>query len=299
MLLLLYYSPTPENANESVRFIINEVPFGWLVRSIHNWSSHLMVATVFIHFFSTYFMKAYRKPREIMWVSGVLLLFIVLGFGFTGYLLPWDTTAYFATQIGTEVPKTVPVLGELIVNVLRGGEFVAENSLKRLFALHVTVLPMISLVVIFFHLLLNQLHGTSIPIGTVLEKKSIPFYPNYLFRDLIAWLTGILMLVSLAIVFPVQLGMKADPLASAPLGIRPEWYFLTLYQTLRMVPSTLFGLNGEMVVNMMVGLVGILLLLLPFLDRRAKAEIESPVFKFIGFVGLGYMLVTITLAYLT
>ena len=107
VLLLLYYSPTPETANESVRFIESQVPYGWFVRSLHAWSANLMVATVLVHLFSTYFMRAYRRPRELMWVSGLTLLLVVLGFGFTGYLLPWDTTAYFATQIGTEIPRTI------------------------------------------------------------------------------------------------------------------------------------------------------------------------------------------------
>ncbi len=108
VLLLLYYKSTPETAYESVKHIITEVPYGNLVRSIHVWSAHFMIAAVVIHMFSVYFMKAYRKPREAMWLSGFVLLMLTLGFGFTGYLLPWDTTAFFATQIGTEIPRSIP-----------------------------------------------------------------------------------------------------------------------------------------------------------------------------------------------
>jgi cytochrome b6 len=299
ILLLIYYSPTPQAANESVRFIISQVPFGWLIRSLHSWSANLMIACVFIHLFSTYFMRAYRKPRELMWVSGVLMLFLVLGFGFTGYLLPWDTTAYFATQIGTEIPRSIPLLGEAIVTLLRGGEYIAEESLKRLFALHVVILPLLSLVIIAFHITLNQLHGSSTPIGIVPEKRGIPFFPNYMYRDGISWTVGTIFLFSLALLFPVQLGMKADPFSSAPPGIHPEWYFLTLFETLRLFPSSVFGLNSEMVVNIGVGLVGFGLLGIPLFDRAAAQERSSKMFPIVGLIALLYMTLAITLAYLT
>lgn len=299
ILLLFYYSPTPNTANESVRFIITEVSFGWLMRSVHSWSANLMIACVLIHFFSVYFMKAYRKPREVMWFSGVLLLFVVLGFGFTGYLLPWDTTAYFATQIGTEVPRTIPVIGEMVVSLLRGGEFIAEESLKRLFALHVAILPLCSLLLILFHLTLNQVHGTSIPLGVTPKKPGIPFYPNYIYRYLIFWLAGGLLLLFLALMFPVQLGVKANPLASAPVGIKPEWYFLSLFETLRLVPSQILSINGEMIVNLGVMLVGLMVFIIPVIDRNASRNQSSPIFTVIGLIAIAYMAVTMTLAYLT
>jgi cytochrome b6 len=298
VLLLMYYSPTPATAHESVQFIMNQVPYGWLVRSVHSWSAHLMVACVMIHFFSTFLMKAYRKPRELMWMSGVVLLLLVLGFAFTGYLLPWDTTAYFATQIGTEIPRSLPIIGELMVKVLRGGEFIAEESLKRLFALHVVILPIISLALIAFHLILNQVHGTSVPLGITPRKPSMPFFPNYIFRDLIAWTIAIIALFCIVLIFPVQLQLKADPLVSAPLGIRPEWYFLPLYQTLRMLPSTILGMNSEVVVNMLVGILGAVAFFIPFIDRKASREEQSHLMTVSGIAAIVYMIFSITLAYL-
>ena len=110
--------PSAENAFESVQFIITEVKFGWLIRSIHSWSANLMIATLFIHMFSVFFLRAYRRPREMMWLTGVGLLFVILGFAFTGHLLPWDTTGYFATLIGTEVPRSVPIVGETTIKIL-------------------------------------------------------------------------------------------------------------------------------------------------------------------------------------
>jgi len=144
ILLLLYYRPTAEAAFESVQFIMAEVRFGWLIRSIHSWSANLMVAAAFIHLFSVFFLKAYRKPRELIWVSGALLLFLSLGFGFSGYLLPWNELAFFATKVGTEIVAVVPLIGGFLLKFLRGGEDVTGATLTRFFGFHVAVLPMIT-----------------------------------------------------------------------------------------------------------------------------------------------------------
>jgi cytochrome b6 len=258
-----------------------------------------MVATVFVHLFSTFLMKAYRKPREVTWISGVVLFMLVLGFGFTGYLLPWDTTAYFATQIGTEIPRSVPLIGPLVVNILRGGEFVAAESLTRLFALHVVVLPVLSFLLIALHLVLNHHHGSSVPIGVQESRAGIPFYPNFIYRDLLAWTAGLAVLATLVLSFPVQLGPKADPFASAPLGIRPEWYFLVLFQTIRMMPSTVLGIDGELIVNVGVLVAGLGLLGVPFLDRRAALNQPGRLFTILGWAAIGYLALSIALAYLT
>lgn len=299
VLLLFYYSPTPTTAYESIQFIIAQVPFGWLIRSLHSWSSNLLIAIVFVHLFSVFFLRAYRKPREILWFTGVILLFLMLGFGFTGYLLPWDTTAYFATKIGTEIPRTIPVIGELVVRILRGGEYIAEECLKRLFALHVVVLPLITMTFTLVHLILNQVHGSSIPIGTVTRQPGIPFYPNYVYRDMMSWLAGLAILVALALILPVQLGPKADPYASAPLGIKPEWYFLILFETLRFVPAQVFGVSGELLVNLGVMAAGAAVFFVPLLDKQSAMQRPSPVFTVVGIAALAYMVLTILLAYWT
>src|ERR1700690_2106177 len=153
ILLALYYQPAPEHAYESVRMIVNETPHGWLVRSMHAWSAHLMVAMLLVHMFSVFLMKAYRKPRELMWFSGVALLLLVLGFGFTGYLLPWDTKAYFATLIGTEVPKSLPLMGSWGVSLIKGADYIGEETLTRMYSLHVIILPLTAVLFITFHLL--------------------------------------------------------------------------------------------------------------------------------------------------
>lgn len=289
VLLLLYYKPTPEAAYESVKHIISEVPYGNLVRSIHVWSAHFMIAAVAVHMFSVYFMKAYRKPREAMWLSGFVLLMLTLGFGFTGYLLPWDTTAFFATQIGTEIPRSIPLIGEAIAFLLRGGTEVNGETLTRLFALHVAILPLTALLILGIHLVLNQLHGTSKPIGVSDKGPPIPFLPAFVRRDWLTWLSSAVVLVAAALTISWGLGAKADPFGSAPAGIRPEWYFWFLYQTLKFVPSRVLSMSGELIVNVVISLAGLVWWLIPFLDRNAGREKRSPFFTALGILILGYL----------
>ena len=297
ILLALYYNPAQEHAYESVRIIINEVPYGWLIRSVHSWSANLMVGTLFIHMFSALFMRAYRKPRELMWVSGVILLFVTLGFGFTGYLLPWDTMAYFATLIGTEVPKTLPIVGDWGMSLLKGSGEVGAETLIRMYSIHIILLPLVALFLISFHLTLNQILGSSVPIGTQVKNPPVPFFPNFLYRDLISWVVGFLVLISLSILAPWGLGDKADPLASAPLGIKPEWYFWPLYQSLKIIPPTVFSINGEMIVNGVLGIMSLFWLLIPFIDRKASIEQKSRPFTVVGAALVLYLILMIGFAY--
>jgi cytochrome b6 len=296
ILLALYYKPSPDAAYESIQKIVNEVPYGWLIRSLHSWSANLMVGALFIHMFSAFLMKAYRKPRELMWVSGVLLLFLVLGFCFTGYLLPWDTIAYFATLIGTEVPKTLPIIGDWGVSLLKGEDEIGAETLSRMHTIHITILPLMTLAVVSLHLLMSQVFGSSVPIGTEQQKPPIPFFPNFMYRDLIAWVIGFIALIALATIFPWGLGAKADPLASAPAGIRPEWYFLPLFQTLKITPSSVFGVNGELIVNALVGVGSLFWLSVPFIDRNASNGKKSLPFTVLGVILIVYIAATIILA---
>ena len=300
ILLGIYYKPSPDQAHESVRIIINDVPYGWLVRSVHSWSANLMIGSLFIHMFSAYLMKAYKKPREIMWISGALLLFLVFGFGFTGYLLPWDTMAYFATLIGTEVPKSLPIIGTWGVNLLKGSEEIGAETLTRMYMIHVLILPLVALAVISLHLLLNQVLGSSIPIGEKETGPPIKFFPNFLYRDIVSWIIGLVVLFALSTMLPWELGERADPLASAPLGIKPEWYFLPLYQTLKFVPSHLLWLNGELIVNVLVIVASLFWISIPFIDRSSeKPHGRSMVFTIVGLLLIAYLVGTIVLAYTT
>jgi len=298
-LLLIYYSPTPSTANESVHFIVEQVPFGWLIRSLHHWSSHLMIAAMLIHVFSTFFMRAYRKPREIIWMTGVAQLFIVLALGFTGYLLPWDDIGYFATQIGTEVARSVPYLGDLFVRILGVNGFVGEESFKRFFALHVSILPLISLIVIAVHIILTQLHGTSTPGGIETKGNGYRFYPNFFYHDMLTWIVGFAILIALSLLVPTSIGTKAEPYSSAPEGIKPEWYFLPLYQTLRMFPSNILSLDSELLINTGVIILSLMFFLVPFIDSSETEDTRTQLVRIGGSVLVIYFFLTIVLVYTT
>ena len=218
ILLLLYYRPSAEEAYESVQFLMAEVQFGWLVRSIHAWSANLMIFSLFLHLVSVLLLQAYRPPREMTWLSGIALLGLALALGFTGYLLPWNMLAFFATRVGTDIPGAVPVVGDFIRMVLRGGEDVTGATLTRFYGIHVAVLPALTTACLALHLYLVQRHGMSVPLGIdgSPSERRMPFLPNFLLRDLIGWLVALAVLASLAAFFPTELGEKADPFASAP-----------------------------------------------------------------------------------
>jgi cytochrome b6 len=300
ILLLLYYRPSAENAFESVQFIVTEVQFGWLIRSIHSWSANLMIATLFIHLFSVFFLRAYYRPREMTWVSGVVLFFIVICFGFSGYLLPWNKLAFFATKVGTEIAGVVPVVGHTVLRFLRGGDDVTGATLTRFFGFHVAVLPATATVFLLIHVLLVQLHGMSVPPSINKQNvKKMKFIPNFLLRDLIGWILAIGVLAALAALFPWELGEKADPFSPAPAGIKPEWYFLFMFQTLKYLPAKILGMDGEVLGIMVFNIFALLLFIVPFVDRDPENRRRRLIFNVIGVVALLYIVVMTVVGYVT
>jgi len=300
ILLLFYYRPSAGEAFESVQFLMAEVKFGWLIRSLHAWAANLMIFIAFAHLFSVLLLKAYRPPRELTWITGVLLLFLLLGLGFTGYLLPWNELAFFATRVGTEIPGVLPVVGGFLRTVLRGGEDVTGATLTRFYALHVSVLPGLTFLLIALHVLLVQRHGMSVPMHVEERShgsRSMPFVPHFLLRDLVGWLTALAVLATLAAFFPAELGVKADPFAPAPEGIRPEWYFMFMFQTLKYLPATILGVEGELVGILAFGLVALVLLVLPFLDRASARGERRSTWRNLALAGLLYVLLLTYLGY--
>lgn len=297
ILLLLYYRPSADGAFESVQFIVTRVQFGWLIRNVHSWSANLLILTLFIHMFSAFLMKAYRKPREITWVSGVFLLFISLGFGFSGYLLPWNELAFFATKVGTEIFGVIPVVGDWMVRFLRGGEEVTGATLTRFFGFHVAVLPGMITVLLFVHILMVQIHGNTRPISLENDKNAMPFFPDFLLRDLLAWMIGLALLAFLAAIYPWDIGQKADPFLPAPAGIKPEWYFLFMFQTLKVIPAKILIFDGEVIGIFAFGLAGLFWILVPFLDKNASKGKRSPVFTAIGIIAILYIAIITLLSY--
>ncbi len=302
ILLLLYYKPGEGSSYESVRFIITEVKFGWLIRSVHSWSANLMVLFAFVHMFSVFFARAFQKPRELTWVSGFTLLVLSLGFGFSGYLLPWDELSFFATKVGTEIVGVIPVVGETIKIILRGGEDVTGATLSRFFGIHVAILPLITTILLAIHLLLVQKLGMHEPtkFKKLDEKKKryMPFFPDFMLRDALLWLVVFNVLVVLAVYFPWELGPKADPLAPAPAGIKPEWYFMFMFETLKYLPAHILFMEGELFGILGFGVAGLLWMIYPFLPFAKKQYSKSRLITIvIGVLAISFILIMTILGY--
>ncbi len=294
ILLMLYYRPSAQEAFESIQFIMTQVPFGWLLRSIHSWSANLLIGAAFVHFFSVMFLKAYRPPRELTWMSGFALLILAMGFGFSGYLLPWNKLSFFATNVGTEIAGSLPLVGHFALRFLRGGDHVTGGTLSRFYGWHVALLPAITSVVLLLHLVLIQRHGMSVPEAE--QRKSgaprqMPFVPDFLLRDLFGWTIALAVLATLAALFPWELGEKADPFAPAFANIKPEWYFMFMFQTLKYVPGGIvLGIETEALAILAFGAAAVFVFLLPFLDRARPGGPSRPTVTLLATFAVLYMI---------
>ncbi|MFQ5453131.1 MAG: cytochrome bc complex cytochrome b subunit [Candidatus Zixiibacteriota bacterium] len=308
ILLLMYYRPGSESAFESVRFIIANVSFGWLIRSLHAWSANLMVFFVFLHMFTVYFTYAYRKPRELTWLTGVGLLGLSLFFGFSGYLLPWNELAFFATRVGTGMAGAVPFIGKNLLIIMRGGEEVTGATIGRFFGLHVAILPGIFTVLLSLHLLFIQRQGMSEPIEWHNkpddEKKYMKFFPNFIMRDLLVWMIVLNILVILSVLFPDgigvvhwPLGIKADPFSPPPEIIRPEWYFMFAFQFLKMLPAHILFIEGELFGIIFFTIGGLIWALVPFIDHKSAKNQKSKFFITFGVLVVIFIFVMTVLGY--
>ena len=266
--LAFYYSPSPEHAHNAVTYISTEVPFGAFVRGLHHWGASAMVIIVVLHLLRVVLYSSYKAPRELTWIFGVLLLLVVLGFGFTGYLLPWDEKAYWATVVGVEIASTAPGLGDFVAKVLRGGTEIGAVTLSRFYALHTIWLPWLAFGLVGVHLFFVRYYGSSgTPQNTPEEMKAgKPFYPDQVFEDVVGMLILFVILAAVALLVPVPLEDVADP-TNADYDPRPEWYFLFLFQLLKYFQGPF-----EIIGTFVIPTVGMLLLLfLPFLDRSERA----------------------------
>ncbi len=302
ILLLMYYQGTEDAAYESVKFISTKVSFGWLIRSVHSWSANLMILAIFIHMFSVYFLKSFRKPRELTWYTGFILLALAMGFGFSGYLLPWNELAFFATKVGTDITRQIPLIGDSLLILLRGGEDVTGATLSRFFGFHVAVLPGLFTVFLVLHLMFIQRQGMAEPEDwqklPESEKKQIPFFPNFTLRELLIWLIVINILAILAVFFPWELGSKADQFASAPVGIRPEWYFMFMFQVLKLLPANILFLSGEFVGIAGFGIGIFLWFIVPFWDKRTPESRRNKTITYVGIFVVMFIIVFTILGFI-
>jgi len=282
--LTLAYAPTPDHAWESVKAIQTRLFAGGLVRGLHHWGASAMVVLAVLHMARTFAFGAYRRPRELNWLVGLALLLLVLGFGFTGYLLPWDQKAYWATVVGTKVPAALPVVGPAASRLMAGGPVVGAATLTRFYALHVVLLPLLAFALIAVHLLLLRRHAHAGP--TTEPDPREPFFPFQAARDGAVILAVVLALFWLAARHPAPLGRLADPSDTASVP-RPEWYFLPLFQLLKVFKGPLEPLGTAV----LPGLSMLLLALVPWLDRGAsrRPRDRRPVLVFGSLAGAGLL----------
>ncbi len=287
ILLLIYYRPTPEEAYESIKYITAQAHFGWLYRQVHAWGATLMIAAVLFHMIRTYFMGAYKKPRELTWVTGTLLFIVTITFGFTGYLLPWNQIAFWATTVGTESANKVPFIGPWLQEMLRGGETVGAETLSRFFVLHVIILPWIIAGLIAVHLVLMRISNlaTLEPVDQekpLDAKRGIPFFPVHVAKEGVVFAVLFAVLLTLSVLAPWEIGEPADPL-STPAHIKPEWYFLPSYQLLKYFE----GPYGAVIGIFACTVPFVLLVFWPFLDRgKERHPKKRPLAVGVGLLGL-------------
>ena len=289
--LAMYYSPSPDHAHESIRYLQNTIASGSVVRGIHHWGASAMVVLAIAHLIRVFSMGAYKYPREINWLLGVALLFIVLGFGFTGYLLPWDQKAYWATAVGTNIAGTTPIVGGKLVMLLRGGSQQGAATLARFYSLHVLLLPIMFALIVALHLFLVVRQGVA-PRAAELEANAPPkttdpqyasyyssrlheaksaglrFWPDIIAKDVITATLVIVVLTLLGAFVGAPLEAPADP-TDASYVPRPEWYFLPFFQLLKLVPGSW---ESAVAVGVPTAIV-LVLLLLPFFDRRSSRSL--------------------------
>ncbi len=258
--LTIYYAPTPDHAYDSIRFIISTAP-GRMVRGLHHYGSSFIVVAAALHLLRVVAFGSYKPPREATWLSGLALLGLILAFSLTGYLLPWDQRAYWATVVTINISKLTPVAGELVAGILRGGASIGALTLTRWYALHVIFLPAALVALVAFHLFLMRRQGISGPVRPR-EGPTMTFYPWQAARDTTVVSVVLVALVAFAWNGAPPLEGRADP-TDATYVPRPEWYFLGLFQLLKYLPGK-WEVVGAMVVP---GLAALFLVLLPWLDR--------------------------------
>jgi len=283
--MMLYYAPTADHAYESVSYIQHRLLFGRIVRGLHHWGATAMVVMLGLHIIQVFIWAAYKYPRQVVWVIGVLLMLVVFAFSFTGYLLPWDMKAYWATVVGTNIAASIPYIGETLRTVLRGGEEVGSTTLSRFYTLHVAMLPPLISALILFHVLQLRKKGITAPWQRVGEEEAVEkpqrFYPDQVFKDVVFALALLCGLLWLAGHHPAPLEPRANP-ADTTYVPRPEWYFLPLFEILKHLP----GKYGEFIGAVLIPGVAVLLMLIyPYLDRNRERLPQRRPFAMLLLVG--------------
>jgi len=269
ILLLLPYRPDPAQAHDSIVAIVGRVPYGALVRGVHVWTTHLFIAGLMLHLAAILVTRRYRPPRELVWVSGMVLLLFGLTLAFTGAILPWSQSAYLQARVSSEMVGHAPLIGGWLKVLLRGGEDVSAWTLHHAFGTHTGVLPAATTLVIAVHVMMVQKRPYPVYESDA-GAPTIPVYPDFLVR-LAAVCTGVLVvIISLATFVSVPVGTAVDFGSFAPAHAAPPWYFLFLHQLLRAAPSEMAGIDSAKLIIGIFTLIGAAVFALPFLDRKGS-----------------------------
>ncbi|MBI4400695.1 MAG: cytochrome bc complex cytochrome b subunit [Nitrospirae bacterium] len=297
VLLMFYYVPSADHAYESTQYILHEVDYGWFILSYHFWGSSAMVVVVVLHMSQVFLWGAYKKPRELIWLAGLGLFGLVMAFGFTGYLLPWDQRAYWATTVGVEIMDKIPILGDFLARFLKGGPTPGQMTLSRFFVIHVMILPAGLMALAGLHLFLFRKAGPAGPYRASeeeLKAKTDYFFPRQVWKDIVAMGVVFLTICGLAFIEPVVLLEEATPDPGDYLP-EPEWYFLFLFQLLRL--KIFSGEFGQFLGAVAIpGAFVLLLAALPFIDRSPERNIFKRPVAFVSWliVMIGIVVFTVS-----
>jgi ubiquinol-cytochrome c reductase cytochrome b subunit len=279
ILLAFNYSPAPGDAYLSVQYMMTQITDGKVIRGLHHWGASMMIIVVVLHMIQVFLYGAYKKPREVTWIIGVVLLVMVLGFGLTGYLLPWDNRAYWGTVVVTKIASQVPLAGRYVVRLLGSDQAITPITFARFYGLHVLVIPAVTTLLILFHLLLVRRHGITPSWDDDFMPRK-PFYPGQVFKDTVAIFAVFCVLFIMTLVLRVPLERMADP-SDITYIPRPEWYFLFLFQLLKLLRGPM-----EVVASAILpGVTVLALILVPFVDRGRVVRLTRRIIAF-AFVGL-------------
>lgn len=264
IMLAFYYRPSTVQAYPSLQYLETEVTLGWLVRNVHYWSASLVVLTALIHLFRVLYTGTYRAPRETTWLMGILLLFTLLVFVMSGYLLPWDQWAYWSTAGGIEQIEKIPLLGGLFAQLLRADDFVSGATLSRYYATHVILLPWVLLLFLSLHFQLIRKHGVA-PVDGTGDGEGEPFFPNHMLRQLVVAFGTLMVVITLAAFWPRPFGDPADPFV-VPGDVPALGIPMAILKGASRLPT---GLGP-----ILMGLLFLALAILPLVEGSQKRELS-------------------------
>jgi quinol-cytochrome oxidoreductase complex cytochrome b subunit len=275
VLLAVHYRPSVSEAYPSVQHIVSGVTLGWLMRDLHVWAANLVVIAALVHMARVFIDAAHKPPRETTWLAGILLLLVVLLFGATGYLLPWDQWAYWAVTDALAIVDRVPLIGGALTSLMRGDPIVSGATLSRFFAVHVIVLPWMAFALLMFHFAVIRRHGIAEPkYGAVPAGPGRRFFPNHLLRSLIVAVLVCAAVITAAAMWPRPLGDPADP-ARMPDAMRSTWIAVDVSRALAHYVGP-WGFTA-------FSLLGLGLALMPLFDRGPERQLRRrPVVAALG-----------------